>query len=112
MRVELRLDQISTHWSIRVLESTHNHGPSTAATAHSVHRHAALGSEARTTISTLSQAGLQPRQILTALRSLDPEIGLSLIPKDIYNFTQKARLEELDGRTPIQWLLEVRYLPF
>jgi hypothetical protein len=112
MRVELRLDQISSNWSLRVLEGTHNHGPSAATTAHPVHRHAALTSDTCTTISTLSHAGLQPRQILTVLRSLDEEIGSSLIPKDISNFIQKARLEELDGRTPIQWLLEVRYPPF
>jgi hypothetical protein len=47
------------------------------------------------TISTLSRAGLSAGQILTTLRSLEPEI--SLIPKDIYNFTQKARLEECHG---------------
>jgi hypothetical protein len=104
MRVELRLDQISSNWSLRVLESTHNYRPSIAATAYSVHRHAALISEACATISTLLHTGLQPRQILTILRSLDLEIGLSLVPRDIYNFTQKARLEELDGRTLIQWL--------
>jgi hypothetical protein len=39
------------------------------------------------------------------------EIVKLLIPKDISNFTQKARLEELGRRTLIQWLLEVRYLP-
>jgi hypothetical protein len=72
---------------------------------------AALTPAACATISTLYHAGIQPRQILTALRALDTEIGTSLTPKDIYNYTQKARLEELDGRTPIQWLLEVRYLP-
>jgi hypothetical protein len=108
MRVELCRDEISSNWSLRVLEAIHNHGPSAAATAHPVHRRAALISEACPTISTLSRAGLQPRQILTALCTLDPELGFSLIAKDISNFIQKARLEELDGRTSIQWLLEVK----
>jgi hypothetical protein len=112
IKVALCLDKISDTWNVKVLEAVHNHGPSVASTAHPIHRSTALTLTACATISTLSRAGLQPRQILTTLRSLDPEIGLSLIPKDISNFTQKARLEELDGRTPIQWLLEVRYLPF
>jgi hypothetical protein len=111
MRVELRLEEISSTWSLRVLNATHNHGPSVASTAYSVHRNAALNPTTCSTIITLSHAGLQPRQILTVLRDIDPEIGMLLIPKDISNFIQKARLEELDGRTPIQWLLEVRYLP-
>ena len=36
---------------------------------------------------------------------------MPLIAKDISNIIQKARLKELDGRTPIQWLLEVNCLP-
>ena len=109
MKVELRLDQISSNWALKVLESAHNHGPSTAITAHPVHRLATMAPGGLNTISTLSRSGISPGQILTTLRSLEPE--LSLIPKDIYNYIQKARLEELDGRTPIQWLLEVGYLP-
>jgi hypothetical protein len=36
---------------------------------------------------------------------------LTLIPKDIYNYIRKVRLEELDRKSPVQWLLEVNYLP-
>ena len=111
MKVELRLEQISSTWSLRVLNATHNHGPSAASTAYSVHRNSAFSPATCDTISTLSHAGLQPRQILTVLRDMDPEITKLLIPKNISNFTQKARLEELDRRTLIQWLLEVRYMP-
>ena len=88
---------------------THNHGPSVASTAHPAHRLPALAPRGHSTISTLSRAGVSTSQILTTLRALDPDVPL--IPKDISNLIQKARLEELDGRTPIQWLLEVRYLP-
>jgi hypothetical protein len=109
MRVDLRLDKLSNQWSLRILESAHNHGPSAASTAHPAHRLPALAPLRRTTISTLARAGISTGQILTTLRALDPDVPL--IRKDISNLIQKARLEELDGRTPIQWLLEVRYLP-
>jgi hypothetical protein len=52
------------------------------------------------TISTLLYTGLSPGQILNILYCLEPEVPF--LPKDIYNFIQKARLEELDRRTPIQ----------
>jgi hypothetical protein len=109
MKVELRLDPLSSSWVLKVLEAIHNHGPSVAIIAHPAHRLATMAPGGFKTISTLSYAGLSAGQILTTLRTLEPEV--TLIPKDIYNLTQKARLEELDGRTPIQWLLEVRYLP-
>jgi hypothetical protein len=54
MRVELRLDTVSNNWILRVLEKTHNHGPSAAATAHPAHRQAALDLATRVTISTMS----------------------------------------------------------
>jgi hypothetical protein len=109
MKVELRLDKLSNQWSLGVLESTHNHGPSAASTAHPAHRLPALAPLRHTTISTLSRAGISTSQILTTLRALDPDVPL--ISKDISNLIQKARLQELDGRTPIQWLLEVLPCP-
>jgi hypothetical protein len=107
MKVELQLDKVSNQWSLRVLESTHNYRPSADSTAYPAHR--LLAPLRRTIISTLVRAGVLTSQILTTLRALDPEVPI--IGKDISNLIQKARLEELDGRTPIQWLLEVRYLP-
>lgn len=76
-------------------------------TAHPTRRMAVLSLEKRALISTLSYASLSPSQILTILRDSDPE--LSWTQKDIGNLAQKAKLEELDGRTSIQWLLEIRY---
>jgi hypothetical protein len=109
MKVELRLDKLSNQWSLRVLESAHNHEPSAASIAHPAHRLPALAPLRHTTISTLAHASVSTSQILTTLRALDTDVPLIL--KDISNLIQKARLKELDGRTPIQWLLEVRYLP-
>ena len=110
IRVELRLDSISRYWSVRVLEPAHNHGPSAAPTAHPAHRLAALQPDTRASICNMSQAGLLPSQILTTLRTTDPAI--TLVPSDITNITQQARTEELGGKTPIQWLLDVRNLTF
>jgi hypothetical protein len=100
---------LSSNWVLKVLESVHNHGPSAASTAYPVHRLPALAPLRRTTISTLARTGILTSQILTTLCALDKDVPL--IRKDISNLIQKARLEELDGRTLIQWLLEVRYLP-
>jgi hypothetical protein len=91
---------------VRVLEGAHNHRPSEAASAHPAHRVAALDPEIHAQICTLAQAGLPPSQILTVLRAADP--GVLLIQKYISNIIQKERLAELNGRTHLQWLLEVR----
>jgi len=105
MKVELRLDKVSSHWILHVLEGAHNHGPSTAATAHPAHRITAVTPYIHAKIIRLSQAGSSPSQILTALRLSDPQIPL--VVKDIANIVQQMRAQELNGRTPIQWLLEV-----
>jgi hypothetical protein len=68
------------------------------------YRLAALSENTRALISNLSSSGLPPAQILTILRKADPNIALT--PKDIANLTYRERLEELNGKTPIQWLLE------
>jgi hypothetical protein len=105
MKVILQLDQTSSTWSVMVPEPAHNHGPSAAVTAHPAHRIAAISLDTHASISSLSRAGLSPGQILTALRESDPTVAL--IPKDIANLTQRDRLQQLDGLTPILWLLKV-----
>ena len=108
MKVVLHRDKVSGMWQLEVLHAVHNHSPSTAITAHPAHRLAALSEDTRALISNLSSSGLPPAQILTILRKGNPNI--TLIPKDIANLTYQVRLEELNGSTPIQWLLEVRLL--
>jgi hypothetical protein len=110
IRVDLRLNSLTNTWTLKVLEASHNHEPSLDFTSHPAHRLAALPPDAHRTINTLARSGLLPTQILTTLRCLNPEVPL--IPKDISNLTQRLRFNELDGKTPIQWLLEVRYYPF
>jgi hypothetical protein len=67
----------------------------------------ALTPETRTEITRLSRTGLSPGQILTTLRLSNSQTPL--IVKDIGNIVQQIRAEELNGRTPIQWLLEGEY---
>jgi FAR1 DNA-binding domain len=105
MQVELRRDSISGQWILRVLEGAHNHGPSAAAVAHPSHRSAALTPDIRAQIGIFVRAGQSISQILTNLRISHP--GIPLIAKDISNIVQQIRAEELNGKTPIQWLLEV-----
>ena len=110
MQVELRLDSMSSQWILRVLEGAHNHGPSTAAVAHPSHRSTALTPDIRAQIIGFVQAGQSTSQILTNLRMSNP--GIPLIAKDIGNIAQQIRAQELNGKTPIQWLLEVSIKPF
>jgi hypothetical protein len=104
MRVVLRRDKVSNLWKLEVPHAAHNHSSSTAIAAHPAHRLAALSKDTRALISNLSSLGLSPAKILTILRKADPDIALT--PKDIANLTYQERLEELNGKTPIQWLLE------
>ena len=71
MKVAIRLDYMSNKWILQVLEAVHNHGPSAAITAHPTHRITALTPNTRAEITRLSQAGVSPGQILTALRLSD-----------------------------------------
>jgi hypothetical protein len=57
-KVELRLDPLSGQWMLQVLQGAHNHGPSTAAAAHPVHRYPALTRDTRAKINDLSRDGL------------------------------------------------------
>jgi hypothetical protein len=77
--------------------------------AYPAHRLALIALGGCTTVSTLAHTSLSPAQILNTLCGLEPEVPLLL--KDISNLIQKARLEELDRRTLIQWILEVIALP-
>jgi hypothetical protein len=95
-------------WIVGILEGAHNHPPSTVPTAHPAHRIAALVPATRAEIVRLSQT-LSTSQILSTLRVSDPE--MPLIAKDISNIVQQMRAEDLRGRTPIQWLIEVSNRP-
>jgi hypothetical protein len=105
MRIALSLDDISGSWKLKVLEAIHNHGQSADPAAHPAHRIASTRPEIRAQIDSYAKAGLSTAQILTLLRQDLP--GVLLSQKDISNIVQLYRLDQLNGKTPIQWLMEV-----
>ena len=104
MRVQLKREG-SMGWKLTVMEATHNHGPSAAPTAHLAHRIASLDPAAREAIIKYAGLGMGTTQIHIALCAEFPTI--QLVPSDIVNITQQARLTQLDGKRPIEWLLKV-----
>jgi hypothetical protein len=106
MKIALKRDDISGYWELSVVEGSHNHSASLAS-AHPAHRLAALDPIVTAKIDALAVSGLTVSQILTLLRK--DYSTLLLNAKDITNIVQKARLHQLGGNTPIQWLLKVKY---
>lgn len=56
-------------------------------------------------VQDMALLGHSPVQILNAIHQGNPTSAL--IPWDIYNLLTKLRVEELGGKTPIEWLLQV-----
>ncbi len=104
MRVQLKREG-DIAWKLTIMETTHNHGRSTAPTAHPAHRIASLDPAIHVAVTKYHHIGMNSRQILMALRDKFPSILLLL--KDVVNIVQQARLVQLDGKTPIKWLLKV-----
>jgi hypothetical protein len=92
-------------WKVEVQNNDHNHGPMAAASALPHHRIAALKPEERTMVRDMSALGHSPTQILNAIRKDNPKSNL--IPRNIYNLLAGLRVEELAGKTPIEWLRQV-----
>jgi hypothetical protein len=90
-------------WKLEVLKNNHNHGPAAALSALPQHRIAAMTPEEHALLRDMSALGHSPTQILDTIRKSNPESNL--IPRDIYNLLASMRIEELDGKTLIKWLL-------
>jgi hypothetical protein len=103
MRVALSKDKISSKWKVSILQEVHNHERSTDSSAHPAYRISALPSGINTRINDYAKAGLTNSQIVAILRGE----GITLTSKDVANLVQKERTKELNGRSPIQWLLKV-----
>jgi hypothetical protein len=100
-----RKDEVTSQWELSVINNDHNHGPVAAASAFPQHRIASMIPEEYTIVKDMSILGHSPSQILHRLRQSNPET--QLIPRDIYNLLASLRTEELDGKTPVEWLLKV-----
>jgi len=86
---------------LRVKCGEHNHSPLTCEAAHPSHRK--MTNDVKEHVRTLSAAGVAPIQILTLIRS-EPS-GEHVIARDVYNLKRQHRIEQLDGRTPMEALL-------
>jgi len=86
-------------------EGRHNHGPVTALSALPAHRIASMTLQEKSRVKEMQTLYHSPSQILQTLHKDNPDCVL--IPRDIYNLLASQRIDELNGQTPIQWLLQV-----
>lgn len=107
MKIALKKDVTLEQWQLMVIGGAHNYGPSAAPSAHPAYRIAALEPRVKAQIKELVATGLNNAQILATIRRKEPTVLLS--QKDISNLVQASRLRQLNGRTPIEWLLKVCY---
>ena len=87
-------------WALKIIEDTHNHGPSVAPIAHPGHRIATLPPEIRVEIIHNWQAGISNSKILSSLYIGFLEVLLT--PSDLTNITQVERRRILSGKSPIE----------
>ncbi|RFU28614.1 hypothetical protein B7463_g7740, partial [Scytalidium lignicola] len=88
-----------SNWRLKVLEPTHNH-PANPAIAHPQHRVGALSAEQKAQIVANVRVGMTNNRIIDSIALQQPDTLLK--SSDITNITQKARLNDLGGKTPIQ----------
>jgi hypothetical protein len=92
----------SNLWRLEVQDPSHNHPPSLSPSAHNVYRKRTQGQ--KDTIKLMTHAGARPMQIMSALQREDPETLVSAT--DIRNERKALREKHLDGRSPIETLLD------
>ncbi len=93
-------------WSVEVLISVHNHDPSDPTAYHSARQ---LTTEEKTVVKGMTKSGAAPKIILATLndaRAISGDRKAAVIGQDIYNVKKRQRLEELQGRTPVEALLD------
>jgi acyl-CoA thioesterase len=103
LNVRLRADK---RWHFVKAETNHTH-PATTAREMSVHSRVRLHltTEAqRTQMRDLAAAAIPPRKILQLMRKAHPDSCIDR--RDIANLAASARLEELNGRTPTNALVD------
>jgi hypothetical protein len=90
---------------LRVICGDHNHGPVSQLSALPAHRLWSLDPDIRVEIGRLIMLGHGATQIPEATRKAYPNVVLVI--GDVYILQYSMWLEQLKGRTPIQWLLDV-----
>jgi hypothetical protein len=96
------LCQKDDHWIISVKNPNHNHARSIDPRAHNVYRKRSDSQVEM--IKALTSAGVQPKQIMTAIRQEDPTTYICV--SDIRNERKLARKDYLQERSPIETLLD------
>jgi hypothetical protein len=82
--------------------SIHNHEPSQHPSAHPVHRQLSLREGGVTQLTTLSNAGVSPKEIQTCIR----QSGSLATRQDINNRIAAIRRETCEGQSPIHALVD------
>ena len=99
---KLVIYQKDNQWMLKVTNNQHSHGPSLDPRTHHVYRRRTPAQ--KDTIKSQSQAGVEPKRILTALTQEDPQTFISA--QDIRNERMSARADYLNGRSSIKALLD------
>ena len=89
-------------WELIINNKEHNHEASPYISGHPSSRK--LNEEDQQKVQDMSIAGVYPREILSTLRKNNP--NSLAISKTIYNARDKIRRDNLQGRTPIEALLD------
>ncbi|OAE18317.1 hypothetical protein AXG93_2566s1000 [Marchantia polymorpha subsp. ruderalis] len=91
-----------TEWRLELENGEHNHPAATDISAYPAARR--LKGDEQQTIWEISDAGADPKVILATVRQRNPKC--ELIVKDIYNHKAQLRNVNLNGRTPLEKLLD------
>lgn len=106
MKLAVVRNRSDRSWKVSIIQGEHNHARSADAAAHPTHRLAAIPAETAAQIDTFAKAGLSNAQIVSTLRQESNDVTLT--SKDVSNLVQKSRSKELNGMSPLLWLLKVR----
>jgi hypothetical protein len=89
-------------WGLEVLDKHHNHSRSINPSAHNVYRRRTTAQ--KEVIELMTHAGARPNQILAAIQGEDEDTLVSAT--DIRGERKPIREKQLDGRSPIEALLD------
>jgi hypothetical protein len=92
----------SEQWKLEVLDKHHNHSRSINPSAHNVYRKRTTAQ--KEVIELMTHAGARPMQILAAIQSEDHDTLVTAT--DIRGERKKIREKHLDGRSPMEALLD------
>jgi hypothetical protein len=92
------------NWQLRIDYVSYNHSAALTV-ALPAHRIGSLDTPVRSKIRGMIAYNHAPNVILGSIREEHPEV--LLVISDIYNLASSMRMEQLQGRSPIQWLFDV-----